>query len=100
MSEIVVKEIGETGYVLKLFDTMVGLKLMEKLQNEGFSPEVIRDAITKGSSIGSVSITEAKFNTHFRGKYKEMMELFTEILKYNNLVPEDGEQGNEEGSEE
>lgn len=100
MSEVVVKEIGGTGYALKLFPTMVGMRIMQSLEREGFSPEVIRDAVVKGCSIGSVGMTEAKFDTHFRGKYREMMELFAEILKYNNLFPEEGEEGNEEGSEE
>ena len=100
MSEVVVKEIGGTGYVLKLFPTMVGMRIMQSLEREGFSPETIRECVVKGCSIGSTGMTEAKFDTHFRGKYKDMMELFAEILKYNNLFPEDGEEGNEEGSEE
>lgn len=100
MSEVVIKEIGDSSYVLKLFPTMVGMRIMQSLEREGFSPETIRECVVKGCSIGSVGMTEAKFDTHFRGKYKEMMELFAEILKYNNLFPEEGEEGNEEGSEE
>lgn len=98
--EVVVKEIGGTSYVLKLFPTRVGLRIMQSLEREGFTPDVICDTIVKGCSIGSSAMSEAKFDSHFKGKYKEMMELFAEILKYNNLFPEDGEEGNEEGSEE
>lgn len=101
MSEVVVKEIGGTSYVLKLFPTITGLRIMQSLERDGFTPETIRDTIVKGCGIGSTAMTEAKFDTHFRGKYREMMELFAEILKYNNLFPEtDGEEGNGEGSEE
>lgn len=101
MSEVVVKEIDGVGYVLKLFPAMVGLSFISRLEREGMSPEVIRDVIVKGCSIGSSGMTEAKFNTQFAGKYKPMMELFAEILQHNNLFPEaEGEEGNEEGSEE
>lgn len=101
MSDLVVKEIDGSSFVLKLFPAMVGLSFISRLEREGMSPEVIRDVIIKGAGIGSVTMTEAKFNTQFAGKYKPMMELFAEVLKYNNLFPEaEGEEGNEEGSEE
>lgn len=101
MSEVVVKEIDGTGYVLKLFPTTTGLRIRQSLERDGLTPETMRDTVVKGCSIGSTAMTEAKFDTHFRGKYREMIELFTEILKYNNLFPEvEGEEGNAEGSEE
>lgn len=95
------KEIGGTTYVLKMFPTMTGLGMISKLEKNGFTDEVILEVITKGASIGSLSIDRKKFDQHFQGKYKELMELFAAVLKYNNLFPEDeGEEGNEEGSEE
>ena len=101
MSEVVIKEIDGVSYILKMFPAMVGLSFISRLEREGMSPEVIRDVIIKGAGIGSTNITEAKFNTQFAGKYKPMMELFAEVLKYNNLFPEaEGEEGNEEGSGE
>lgn len=101
MSDVVIKEIDGVGYVMKLFPAMTGLGFISRMEREGMSPEVIRDVIVKGSSIGSAGMTEAKFNTQFAGKYKVMMELFAEVLKHNNLFPEaEGEEGNEEGSEE
>ena len=101
MSDVIVKEIDGVGYVLKLFPTMTGLGFISRMEREGMSPEVIRDMIIKGCSIGSIGMTEAKFNTQFAGKYKEMMQLWVEISKYNNLFPEgEGEEGNGEGSGE
>lgn len=97
--EAVTKEIGGTTYVLKMFPTMTGLRLVQTLQREGMVPEVIREVVTKGAGIGSAGIDDKKFDIHFRGKYPELMELFAEILKYNELFPEDDE-GKEEGSEE
>lgn len=95
-------EIGGTTYVLKMFPTMTGLGLISKLEKSGFTDEVILEVITKGAGIGSVNIDRKKFDEHFRGKYKELMELFAAVLKFNNLFPEaeDGEEGNEEGSGE
>ena len=101
MSETITKHIGGVGFTLKLFPAMVGLNVISRLEREGMTGEVIREVIVKGSSKGSVAITEKSFDSLFAGKYKEMMELFAEILQYNNLFPEaEGEEGNEEGSEE
>ena len=101
MSEVVIKEIGGISFSLKLFPAMVGLNVIGRLEREGMAGEVIGEVIVKGASRGSVAITEKSFDSLFAGKYKEMMELFAEILKYNNLFPEaEGEEGNEEGSEE
>ncbi len=97
--EATTKEINGTTYVLKMFPTMTGLRLVQTLQREGFAPEVIREVVTKGASIGSTAIDEKKFDSHFRGKYAELMELFAEVLKYNDLFPDESE-GKEEGSEE
>lgn len=97
--EEMIKEIGETSYSLKLFPTMTGLGIVQKLEREGFSPEVVFEVVSKGASIGSLLIDRKKFDNHFRGKYGELMELFGEILKYNKIMPE-VEEGNEQDSGE
>ena len=96
--ENTVKKIGDTEYVLKLFPTMTGLGIVNKLERQGFAPEVVLEVVTKGAAIGSVAIDEKKFNKHFQGKYAELMELFAEILKCNKMFPED--EGNAKDSEE
>lgn len=99
--ELNTKEIGGTTYTLKLFPTMTALNIINKLEKHGFSPEVIFEVVSKGAGIGSVGIDQKKFDKHFMGKIKELMELFSEILKFNNLFPEvEGEEGNESGSED
>lgn len=99
--ELEIVEIGETSYSLKLFPTMAALEIINKLEKQGFTPEVIFEVVSKGATIGSVLIDRKKFDSHFRGKLKEVMELFAAILKHNKLLPEDeGVEGNEEGSEE
>lgn len=96
-----IKMIGETGYALKLFPTFTALEIISKLEKFGFSPEVIFEVVSRGAAIGSVSITRKKFDEHFQRKLPDLMELFAEILKYNNLFPEkEGDEGNEEGSED
>lgn len=100
-AELVIKEIGGTSYVMKMIPTMTALGIVSKLEKHGFTPEVIFEVVSKGAAIGSASIDAKKFDKHFAGKIKELMELFAEILKHNNLFPEvEGEEGNEEGSEE
>lgn len=99
--EDVTKDIGGTQYVLRLFPTMTGLTIVNRLEREGFSPEVVFEVVSKGASIGSIAIDRKKFDTHFRGKYAELMELFGEILLHNKMFPEaKAEEGNELDSEE
>lgn len=101
MSDVEIKtvEISGKAFVLKLIPTMSALSIVQRLEREGFTPEVIFDVVSKGAMIGSVNITQKKFDEVFAGKIKELMELFAEVLKYNNLVP-DADEGNESGSEE
>jgi hypothetical protein len=97
--------IGSENYVLKMFPALTGLKLMNKLEHTVRTTGTMMDdalvfeVISKGCSLGSVNFTEAKFNSHFKGKYKEIYELFAEVLKHNNMFPEESE-GNEQDSEE
>lgn len=99
--ELEIVEIGETSYNLKLFPTMTALEIISKLERQGFTPEVMLEVVTKGATIGSVTIDRKKFDNHFKGRIKEVAELFGAILKHNNLLPEEeAEEGNEEGSEE
>lgn len=100
-----VKEINGTAYVLKLFPTSTGLRIAQRLERAANSdtgildPEMMQEVITKGASIGSVDIDAKKFDTHFRGKYADVFELYAEVLKFNKLIPEASE-GNENDSEE
>lgn len=96
--ELTIKEIGGTSYVMKMIPTMSALSIVSKLEKQGFTPDVIFEVVSKGAKMMSVDITPKRFDEHFAGKIKELMELFAEILKFNNLFPE--EEGNENGSEE
>lgn len=100
-TDVTMKEIGGTTYVMKMIPTMAALSIVSKLEKHGFTPEVIFEVVSKGAKIMSADITQKKFDEHFAGKIKELMELFAEILKHNNLFPEaEGEEGNEDGSED
>lgn len=97
------KQIGETTYVLKLFPTMVGLNIINRLQAAGSHTEdIVLDVVTKGATIGSATIDRKKFDKHFQGKYAELVELFGEILIYNKMFPDvevEGDEGNVEDTE-
>lgn len=96
--EMVTKEVAGKTFVLKLIPTMAALGIVNKLETQGFTPEVIYEVVSKGAKVGSVDITQKRFDEIFAGQIKELMGLFAEILKFNNLFPE--EEGNENGSEE
>lgn len=96
--EVVTKEVAGKTFVLKLIPTMAALGIIHKLETFGPTPEVIFDVISKGSKMGSVDITQKRFDEVFAGHIRDVHILFAEILKYNNLTSE--EEGNEEGSEE
>lgn len=77
---------GETNYQLRLFPTMLGLKLQRKLSmigEAGPEPETFFEVISQGCSINSIAVSQKKFDDHFRGKYEELLEVFYAILAYN-----------------
>lgn len=78
---------GETVYNLRLFPTMLGLKIQRKLaglsEDNSPEPELFFEVISAGCSINSIAVTAKKFDDHFKGKYAELLELFYAILTYN-----------------
>lgn len=88
MSDVKTVTIGETTYVLKLFSAMEGWDLQARVlecwgQERMPTSTLMYDIISKGAGIGSTSFDEKKFNNHFRGKLKDMNELFQEVCIYN-----------------
>lgn len=80
--------IGNETYLITAFDATFGLNVMSQLQKMGESNELPSGAFVKGVVLNCVSwknkmMTEELFNTHFSKKYKELMELFKEILNFN-----------------
>lgn len=98
--EMVTKEVAGKTFVLKLIPTMAALGIVNKLETQGFTPEVIFEVVSKGAKVGSVDITQKRFDEIFAGQIKALMELFAAILNHNNLFPDEGEEGNEKGSED
>lgn len=77
---------GENNYKLRLFPTMLGLKIQRKLSQigiDGPEPEVIFEVISHGCSINNIAVSQKKFDEHFKGKYTELLEVFHEVLVYN-----------------
>lgn len=94
--------IGSHNYILKPFNALFGLKMMNEIQKamskakgetegEGsgvqgydFSPEQIKEAIVAGvESVDNSAFTAAKFDKHFVRKYKDIYELFGAVLAFN-----------------
>ena len=75
-----------TDYKLRLFPTMMGLRIQRKLSQigeEGPEAELFFEVISNGCSINSIAVSQKKFDDHFKGKYMELLEVFQEILTYN-----------------
>lgn len=82
--------IGDNVYTLKKFPTIPGMQIRKELfqihqEGNGGVPPVefqIR-VICEGATVNSIQIDKKKFETHFRGKYDEMDEVFGAILDFN-----------------
>jgi hypothetical protein len=85
---------------MKAFPALLAVSFINRIERDGMMNEsLIRDVILKGCTVGSTAMTEQKINKNFEREVIKMLELYTEILKYNNLLPEE-EEGNVENSEE
>ena len=92
--------IGDDRFMITAFEAFHGLQVLTRLQDtifQGFSapPELIREMICKSCTVNGSQITDKNFNQIFSKKYKSMMELFSEIVKFNyeDLMTEEGEEG-------
>jgi hypothetical protein len=82
--------LGESKYMLVAFPAMTGLTILNEVMKvigstdgSEFKPEFIRIVIMKGSQLNTIAWTEKRFDDHFKKKYKEMYQLFQEILDFN-----------------
>lgn len=75
-----------TDYKLRLFTTTVGLKIQRKLSMvgpEGPEAEVFFEVLSNGCYINNIAVSQKKFDDHFKGKYGELLEVFSEIIAFN-----------------
>lgn len=80
--------IGGKLYILTAVPTDFGLEVQIELQSllsNGLPPtaDLIERVVCKGATLGSAPITKQTFNKHFARKYGVLMELFSEICKFN-----------------
>ena len=100
MSDFKEIEVGGENFIIKQLPVMVGLEIQHKLMNGGSTPELIRETICKGVQKGSASLDEKKFDKLFKGKYKQLYELFNEVLAFNFGDMGDDPLDESEGTEE
>jgi len=96
--------IGGKIYILQAFTTSLGLEIQNELigleqRGESFSASLIEKAVLNGAYIGSAKITKELFNKHFSRKYKDLMELFQQILVFNYGEGEEGPNAESDTSE-
>ena len=81
-------ESKDNRFVINAFDAFYGLQVLTKLQDTvfaGFSapPELVKDVIIRSCTVNGSMITDKNFDMVFAKKYKVMMDLFSEIIKFN-----------------
>lgn len=76
-------KLDDVSYTLKLMPAMDGLDLRFRLAQGGMNAATIFEVVSKCVQLGSVSFTEKKFNTHFKGRYAHLMNLVEEAIKFN-----------------
>lgn len=92
--------IGNDAYTLKKFPTIEGLKIRKEFYGMLTAGDPVPPVdfqvkvICAGATVNSIQIDQKKFETHFRGKYDDIDELFTEILDFNFQIKAEAE-GNE-----
>lgn len=91
--------INGNNYTLKKFPTILGLHIRKeffKLHQEGGvpDPEFQVKVVCAGATVNNIQIDQKKFETHFRGKYEELDELFGAILDFNYSTDKAEDEGN------
>ena len=77
-------QVGDDVYLLEAFPAKFGLTIMEEmLKGENFSTSRMVDILLRSVSYQGRLFTEQTFNKHFSRKYKEVAELFNEVLVFN-----------------
>lgn len=96
---------GNNRYLITAFGASYGIEVMNKLDEFARTQTNPSAAFVKGVILHSVThngkaVDEKWFDSHFSRKYKQAMELFAEIMKFNFGEEEDTEEGKEKPTEE
>lgn len=99
------KEIGGNRYLITALDALTGLDVMNNIsesesKGEPLEPGFIKRVIMKSVTINNKQMTGDVFDKIFSRKYKELSELFGEIVKFNFGEGEDSPNAESDTSEE
>lgn len=90
-------EVEDRLYILTKFPATKGLQIQMKLAEGRLDPELVRDVIVSSVAVGSVKMDAKRFDDHFSGRYKHMMDLFNEVVAFNfdeNFTEDDSSESN------
>lgn len=78
-------EVGDKEYLIQAFPAKYGLTVMEEMMSGdgNFSTTRMVDIICRSVTYRNKLFTEQTFGVHFSRKYKEIVELFNEVLVFN-----------------
>lgn len=84
-------EMEDRLYVLTQLPATKGLEVQLKLDSGVFSADLVREVVSMSTYLGSVKLEGKRYEEHFAGRYKHLMELFNAILDFNfgENFPED-----------
>lgn len=92
--------VGKTNYILTALDASYGLSALNQLMQlgAGATPPAafVKDMVLRSVTVNNIQPNETWYNKHFSRNYKELYDLFAEIVKFN--FPELG--GDEEGNDQ
>jgi len=90
--------LGNTKYQIKLLPAIKGLQVMEELdKSRGVpSPELLRALVLESVTVNNIQPTGDWFDKHFARNYKELYNLFNEIVDFNFGDEFGGEEGGKE----
>lgn len=91
-------KINNTKYTIKSLPAMKGLHLMNELEKSGSTPhpDLVRAVVLESVTVNNIQPTDEWFNKHFSRNYKELYELFSEIVDFN--FGKDAVEGKGEGA--
>ena len=77
--------VGGSTYLITALDATYGLTVLNALMSMENSPPAnfVKDVVLKSVKVNNIQPTEQWFNKHFARNYRELYELFGQIVNFN-----------------
>jgi hypothetical protein len=77
--------VGQNNYLITALDATYGLSVLNALMTMESSPPAnfVKEVVLRSVKVNNIQPTEQWFNKHFARNYKELYELFSQIVNFN-----------------